>query len=87
MDADTRASLATVRRKADALQRLIAQFYELSQARNEDAPLACEPVVELLDAVSEPLTFERFVKNVTLAPSLTFLRIPVDPAEAVQKLC
>ena len=44
MDADTRASLATVRRKADALQRLIAQFYELSQARNEDAPLACEPV-------------------------------------------
>lgn len=29
MDADTRASLATVRRKADALQRLIAQFYEL----------------------------------------------------------
>ncbi len=49
--------------------------------------LACEPVVELLDAVSEPLTFERFVKNVTLAPSLTFLRIPVDPAEAVQKLC
>ena len=44
MDADTRASLATVRRKADALQRLIAQFYELSQARSEDAPLACEPV-------------------------------------------
>ena len=37
-------ALPTVRRKADALQRLIAQFYELSQARNEDAPLACEPV-------------------------------------------
>lgn len=39
MDAETRASLATVRRKADALQRLIAQFYELSQASSEDAPL------------------------------------------------
>lgn len=38
MDAETRASLATVRRKADALQRLVAQFYELSQARSEDAP-------------------------------------------------
>jgi len=56
----------------------------LAEARQA---LACEPVVELLDAVSEPLTFERFVKNVTLAPSITFLRIPVDPAEAVQKLC
>lgn len=49
--------------------------------------LACAPVTELLDAVSEPLTPERFVKNVMLAPKLTWLRIPVDPAEAVRKLC
>lgn len=39
MDEETRASLATVRRKADALQRLVAQFYELSQARSEEAAL------------------------------------------------
>lgn len=36
MDAEARASLATVRRKADALQRLIAQFYDLSRFEAED---------------------------------------------------
>lgn len=39
LDAQTRASLDTVRRKAGALQRLVTQFYELSQARSEDASL------------------------------------------------
>lgn len=39
MDAATRASLDTVRRKADALQRLIAQFYGLSQVRSGDVRL------------------------------------------------
>lgn len=39
LDADTRASLDTVRRKADALQRLVAQFYELSQLHGEDVRL------------------------------------------------
>ncbi|PNV67402.1 sensor histidine kinase [Enteroscipio rubneri] len=36
LDAEARASLATVRRKADALQRLIAQFYDLSRFEAED---------------------------------------------------
>ncbi|WP_232050955.1 sensor histidine kinase [Arabiibacter massiliensis] len=36
LDADARASLATIRRKADALQRLIAQFYDLSRFEAED---------------------------------------------------
>lgn len=36
VDDETRASLHTVRRKADALQRLVAQFYELSQAQGSD---------------------------------------------------
>lgn len=56
----------------------------LAQARQT---LACAPVAELLDAVSQPLTFDRFVKNVALAPKLTFLRIPVNPDEAVKVLC
>ena len=49
--------------------------------------LSCAPVVELMDAVSQPLTPERFFTNLMLAPKLTFLRIPVDPAEAVARLC
>ena len=36
LDGETRDSLATVRRKADSLQRLIAQFYDLSCVRGED---------------------------------------------------
>lgn len=39
LDAETRASLRTVRRKADALQRLVASFYELSQAQGALAQL------------------------------------------------
>jgi len=49
--------------------------------------LSCAPVVELMDAISQPLTPERFFTNLMLAPKLTFLRIPVDPAEAVARLC
>lgn len=44
LDADTRASLDAVRRKADALQRLVAQFYELSQLRGEDVRLERQEV-------------------------------------------
>lgn len=39
LDAETRASLATVARKADALQRLIAQFYDLSRLEAGDVRL------------------------------------------------
>ncbi|MCB7037558.1 sensor histidine kinase [Eggerthella sinensis] len=39
LDDETRASLVTVRRKADALQRLIASFYELSQVQGAGAQL------------------------------------------------
>jgi arabinofuranosyltransferase len=49
--------------------------------------LACAPVDELLHAVSDPLTPGRFWQNLTLAPRLTFLRIPVDPDEAAAALC
>ena len=39
LNAETRASLATVARKADALQRLIAQFYDLSRLEAGDVRL------------------------------------------------
>ena len=44
LDAETRESLRIVRRKADALQRLIAQFYELSQVRGGAMRLEREQV-------------------------------------------
>lgn len=42
LDAETRASLTTVARKADALQRLIAQFYDLSRLEAGDVRLELE---------------------------------------------
>ena len=39
LDAETRESLVVVRRKADSLQRLVAQFYELSRLRGDDERL------------------------------------------------
>ena len=44
LDDETRASLATVERKATSLQRLVAQFYELSLVRGEGLALKAEPV-------------------------------------------
>ncbi len=44
LDEETRASLATVRRKADSLQRLISQFYDLSALRGEGYRLDLGPV-------------------------------------------
>ena len=57
---------------------------QLTDAR---ATLACGDLPLLIAAISEPLTPQRFLTNLTLAPKLTMLRIPVDPAEAKAALC
>ncbi|OYN88318.1 hypothetical protein [Parenemella sanctibonifatiensis] len=49
--------------------------------------IQCEPIVELQAAVSEPLTWDRFWRNVTLAPKLTSLRYSHDPATAITEMC
>ncbi len=51
------------------------------------ATLACGDIPALIEAVSEPLTVQRFVSNIMLAPKLTMLRIPVDPAQARSAIC
>lgn len=51
------------------------------------ATLACGNIPTLIAAISEPLTVQRFLTNLTLAPKLTMLRIPVDPASAKATLC
>lgn len=57
---------------------------KVSDAR---ATLACGDIPTLLQAVSEPMTPQRFLANIALAPRLTMLRIPVDPTEARAALC
>lgn len=57
---------------------------QLADAR---AVLECEPVRELLDAVTEPMSPSRFWRNIWLAPKLHRLRIDPDPAKARAALC
>lgn len=57
---------------------------KLNDAR---ATLACGDIPTLISAITEPLTFQRFLTNLTLAPKLTMLRIPVDPTQARAELC
>jgi arabinofuranosyltransferase len=65
-----------------------ADVHPDDQALNDArATLACGDVPTLISAISEPLTVQRFFTNITLAPKLTLLRIPVDPAEARATLC
>ncbi|WP_436770921.1 hypothetical protein [Yinghuangia sp. YIM S09857] len=49
--------------------------------------LECGDVKELMDSVTEPMSFERFWKNLTGAYDRTTLRIPADPIEAEKKFC
>ena len=56
------------------------------QLADTRATLACGDIPTLIAAISEPLA-QRFLINLTLAPRLTLLRIPVDPAEAKATLC
>lgn len=49
--------------------------------------LECGPVRELMDSVTEPMSFKRFWKNLTGAYDRTTLRIPANPVEAEKKFC
>ena len=44
LDAEAREALGTVRRKAASLERLVAQFYELSRLQGDDVPPELGPV-------------------------------------------
>ena len=49
--------------------------------------LTCSDLADLETAVSQPLSWGRFFDNLTAAPRLTFVRVPLDPAEAVARFC
>jgi arabinofuranosyltransferase len=49
--------------------------------------LGCGDLAHLEAAVTEPLTFGRFFKNLWLAPRLTRMRIPQDNAAVLERFC
>lgn len=49
--------------------------------------LRCGPLRRLLSAVDAPLTFGRFLSNLTSSFALTTLRFPSDPTSAARSLC
>jgi arabinofuranosyltransferase len=49
--------------------------------------LECGALVDLSDAVRDPLTPSRFLRNIVESPSLTRLTVPPDPHEAEQRFC
>jgi arabinofuranosyltransferase len=51
------------------------------------AALDCGALLELLEAIDEPMTLKRFLRNIGEAPRLTTLRIPADPIEAEKEVC
>ena len=69
--------------------QLDGQFREKEPQSAIDAAravLASPSLLELHDAVAEPLTLRRFIQNFFRAWRLTFLRIPADPHEALKTL-
>jgi arabinofuranosyltransferase len=55
--------------------------------RNVMTALGCGDLAELQAAVTDPLSWRRFWRNVRLAPRLTRLRIPQDIVEARDRFC
>jgi len=51
------------------------------------AALSCGDLRELLAAIEEPLTAQRFARNLVLSYRLTALRIPANPADAQSRFC
>jgi arabinofuranosyltransferase len=58
-----------------------------ADARAARKALECGDLAELVDAVSEPLTPGRFVRNLVGATDRTTLRIPTEPEKAREKFC
>ena len=55
--------------------------------RASRAALGCGDLAELVEATTEPLTWERFRDNLVGAPARTALRVPIDPFAAERRFC
>lgn len=55
--------------------------------RHARESLRCGELAQLQEAITAPMTWDRFWRNVVLAPSLTRLEVPGDPAQARDTFC
>ncbi len=62
-------------------------FATIEQINAARHTLQCGDVKELIESVTEPMSFGRFWKNLTGAFDRTSLRIPADPIAAEKKFC
>ena len=60
---------------------------ESVRLRDARAALQCQPMQELINAITEPMSWDRFWKNVRLAPKLQKLVIEPNPSKAKKELC
>lgn len=72
-------------RFADA--RALAQSPSGREAEDARQALGCGDLGELMHAITEPLTLDRFLKNIALAPRLSALRFDQAPSAARAELC
>ncbi|NUU22032.1 MAG: hypothetical protein HOV68_11050 [Streptomycetaceae bacterium] len=70
-----------------AYARIPANFATQQEINAARHTLECGDVKELVESVTEPMSFDRFWKNLTGAFDRTKLRIPSDPIKAEQKFC
>jgi arabinofuranosyltransferase len=60
---------------------------QATAARAARTAMACAPLRELDQAITQPLTARRFLDNLVAAPRLTMLRFPSEPQAAVDAVC
>ena len=70
-------------RFADTEHNLSSDRYVRAAA----AALRCVPIAALLNAVTAPLTFNRFVSNIVNAFDYQDIRIPTNPFDAKERFC
>ena len=58
-----------------------------AQVRDARSALGCEPLQRVQDSARGHLGPRRFLRNIIHSPANTFIRIPGDPAEAVDEHC
>jgi arabinofuranosyltransferase len=86
---NTKARIGHPIRSAAWRQARYAQPDETDSAdvRAARAALRCGQLAQLSEAISAPLTADRFLRNLMLAPRLTVLSIPSDPKRAYDTFC
>ena len=71
---------------------MVARFGDTTQIHDDAVhaaveALECSPLKDLTDAVSEPMTFRRFLRNISMSFEFQKLRVPENPSDAIDLFC